>query len=83
MEASKRDFQEIREKITFEIYKDDYQENIELFNKLGAKIKKIDVEGFDYSLDLTWCDLKSKSIKAYKALKDREYDIRNNTNKIN
>jgi len=32
----------------------------------------------DYSHDELWNELKKKSNKAYKALKDREYDLRHN-----
>ena len=37
---------------------------------------KIEVEDIDYSNDELWVSLKSKSIKAYKELKNREYDLR-------
>lgn len=37
---------------------------------------KIEVEDVDYSNDELWVSLKSKSIKAYKELKNREYDLR-------
>ena len=44
----------------------------------GLELHKVEVEGFDYSHDETWCKLKSESVRAYKALKDREYDLRHN-----
>ncbi len=43
-------------------------------------IKAIEPEDYDYSEDEIWQALKSKSTKAYKALKKREFEIR--TNKI-
>jgi len=39
-------------------------------------IDSVDVEGEDYSFDAIWNDLKVKSTKAYKDLKNREYDLR-------
>lgn len=45
------------------------------------ELKSVSVEEIDYSQDELWNELKSKSIKAYKALKDREYDLRHNFKK--
>lgn len=45
------------------------------------KVNAVDVEGFDYSEDEIWKDLKKQSDKAYKQLKAREYEIRHNINR--
>jgi hypothetical protein len=37
---------------------------------------KVEVEQFDYSTDETWKALKDKSIRAYKDLKNHEYNLR-------
>ena len=39
---------------------------------------KVEVVNKDYSTDELWCSLKRESMKAYKKLKDREYDLRQN-----
>jgi len=39
---------------------------------------KVEVVNKDYSTDELWCSLKRESVKAYKKLKDREYDLRMN-----
>jgi len=40
-------------------------------------VKNVDVPDFDYSKSEIWQSAKSKSIKAYKTLKNIEYEIRN------
>jgi hypothetical protein len=40
-------------------------------------IKNVDVPDYDYSSDTQWQELKKASDKAYKALKVREFEIRN------
>lgn len=42
------------------------------------KIKKVDVNEFDYSNSVLWKTAKLKSDKAYKELKEIEFNIRNN-----
>jgi hypothetical protein len=37
---------------------------------------KVEVQQIDYSTDETWKALKDKSIKAYKDLKNHEYNLR-------
>jgi hypothetical protein len=44
--------------------------------KDNMSIEVVDVDGIDYSYDALWNDLKSKSTKAYKELKKREFDLR-------
>ena len=44
----------------------------------NIEILSVEPEDFDYSFDETWKELKSKSSKAYKAVKKREYELRNN-----
>jgi hypothetical protein len=39
-------------------------------------IRSVDEVGFDYSHDDVWQQLKQQSDKAYKALKNREFDLR-------
>jgi hypothetical protein len=39
-------------------------------------IRSVDEVGFDYSHDEVWQQLKQQSDKAYKALKNREFDLR-------
>ncbi len=39
---------------------------------------KVEVTNIDYSKDELWQSLKRESVKAYKKLKDREYDLRQN-----
>lgn len=41
------------------------------------EIKEVSIEGEQYSNDPRWVDLKSKSAKAYKELKNYEYNKRN------
>tara|TARA_R110000803_G_scaffold189790_1_gene252296 strand:- start:541 stop:759 length:219 start_codon:yes stop_codon:yes gene_type:complete len=38
---------------------------------------KVEVTNIDYSTDELWQSYKRESVKAYKKLKDREYDLRN------
>lgn len=45
------------------------------------ELKQVDVEEVDYSHDELWKELKQKSVKAYKELKNREYDLRHNFKK--
>jgi len=42
-------------------------------------IKAIEPDDFDYSDDERWQALKKKSIKAYKDLKEHEFNLRHNT----
>lgn len=60
LEMSKEAFMRIKDDLDYEEY----------------YLKKVDVKDFDYSFDEKWKKLKSKSIKAYKELKDHEYDLR-------
>ena len=43
-----------------------------------SEIEYVKVEDVDYSHDKLWQQLKTDSVKAYKKLKDREYDLRHN-----
>ena len=45
------------------------------------ELKVVDVDDFDYSNDDTWVRLRHESLKAYKKLKAREYDLRHNIKK--
>jgi hypothetical protein len=40
------------------------------------ELRTVDEVGIDYSNDELWKDLKKKSDKAYKDLKNREFDLR-------
>ena len=44
----------------------------------NIEILSVEPKDFDYSFDEIWQELKSKSHKAYKAVKKREYELRNN-----
>ena len=41
------------------------------------EVKNVDVDNFDYSSDDKWQQLKAISVKAYKELKKREFELRN------
>jgi uncharacterized protein YoxC len=56
----------------------------EHYNQLSEDVRqlieptKVEVANIDYSKDELWQSLKKESVKAYKKLKDREYDLRMN-----
>lgn len=56
----------------------------EHYNQLSEDVRqfieptKVEVTNIDYSKDELWNSLKKESVKAYKKLKDREYDLRMN-----
>lgn len=56
----------------------------EHYNQLSEDVRqfieptKVEVTNIDYSKDELWYSLKKESVKAYKKLKDREYDLRMN-----
>ena len=58
-----------------EVTKDDLKKIHDL--GIGYSLKAVDVDDFDYSNDKTWVKLKYESSKAFKALKEREFIIRN------
>jgi len=65
----------LEERIKCEMSKDTYEQLPEyLLEKI--QLKSVDVDGMDYSDDEIWQQLKKESIKAYKKLKEREYDLR-------
>ena len=67
----------MRELINFQMDKKDFQElHASVQNMLV--VRSVKVENVDYSDDPIWQDLKKKSDKAYKELKNREYDLRHN-----
>jgi tRNA nucleotidyltransferase (CCA-adding enzyme) len=67
----------MRELINFQMEKKDFQElHTSIQNMLV--VRSVKVENVDYSDDPIWQDLKKKSDKAYKELKNREYDLRHN-----
>jgi hypothetical protein len=74
MGANAREFLEIR------MAQEDYQQVPEEIRGL-MEVRLVKVEGEDYSHDELWRTLNDKSKKAYKALKDREYDLRHNFKK--
>ncbi len=53
---------------------------LEKIHSLGMayNLKTVDVKDYDYTDNKKWQMLKSKSIKAYKELKNHEYNIRHN-----
>jgi len=44
----------------------------------SINVKDVDVDNYDYSDDETWQLLRKESLKAYKKLKEREFNLRNN-----
>ena len=74
MGASKELFS--TERIKAEMYLEDYQ-RLEQYQQDTIDIKAIEPEDYDYSDDEQWVGLKKKSVKAYKDLKKREFEIRN------
>ena len=74
MGASSREFLDLRMSM------DDY-EQIPIEYCSSMEVKVVRVEGEDYSHDELWNDLKKKSDKAYKDLKNREYDLRHKIKK--
>jgi tRNA nucleotidyltransferase (CCA-adding enzyme) len=67
----------MRELINFQMEKKEFQElHASVQNMLV--VRSVKVENVDYSDDPIWQDLKKKSDKAYKELKNREYDLRHN-----
>lgn len=75
MGASSREF------LDFRMSMDEY-EQIPSEYRSSMEVKVVRVEGEDFSFDEHWKDLKSKSDKAYKDLKKREYDLRHNFKNI-
>jgi len=71
MGASKQEFCNLR------MATEDY---IDLPNEYKSRmlLRTVDEDGIDYSHDDLWKDLKKKSDKAYKDLKNREFDLRHN-----
>ena len=68
MGASAKDFIKLR------MYEEDYQNlSPEIRDKM--EITAIDVRGYDFSNDALHGELKKVSNKAYKKVKDREYDL--------
>jgi hypothetical protein len=69
-----------REYIHFKIEVEEYN-GLEQEVRDRMSIKRVEVEDIDYSHCETWQKLKSESIKAYKSLKDHEYNLRHKSNK--
>jgi hypothetical protein len=65
---------------TFLHFKMEEQHYEELSEEVRQLIEptKVEVSNIDYSKDELWQSLKKESVKAYKKLKDREYDLRMN-----
>ena len=74
MGASSREFLHFR-------MEEEHYNQLTTEQRHGLDLHKVEVEGVDYSSDELWCKLKSESVRAYKALKDREYDLRHNFKK--
>jgi len=73
MERSKDMFMD--ERIRLEIKKEHY-EQIPKDLREQFLIKSIDVPSPEYIKDIKWCELKKEADKAYKNLKDREFQLR-------
>jgi len=65
------------EVVKFKIAKDLFFQ-IEPSIRDKAEIQEVTEDGYDYSDDDTWLELKKASTKAFKKLKEREYNIRHN-----
>jgi hypothetical protein len=74
MGAASREFLDVR--MSQEVYE---QIPNELYPFIEVKLVR--VVGEDYENDELWHELKKKSDKAYKELKDREFDLRHNIKK--
>lgn len=66
-----------REWLNFRMEVEHYKELNEQTRAL-IEIKNVEVEDFDYSHCETWQRLKKESLKAYKDLKNHEYNLRHN-----
>ena len=64
-----------REWLNFRMEVEHYKELNERTREL-IEIKNVEVEDFDYSQCETWQKLKKESVKAYKDLKNHEYNLR-------
>lgn len=53
-------------------------ESLTTDQRLQIEVDQIEPDDYDYSDDAIWQELKSKSTKAFKELKAREFKIRNN-----
>ncbi len=51
--------------------------NRKILQPSDYEVKNVDVDDFDYTNDDVWQKLKKESVKAYKALKKREFELRN------
>lgn len=53
-------------------------DDLKKIHKQGIKyeLDTVDVPDFDYSKDKAWQELKSDSSKAYRKLKEREFELR-------
>ena len=71
MGANSREFLRLR------MAEQDYAElSSDVRHKMEVELVK--VKNFNYSGDDLWCKLSKESRKAYKKLKDREYELRHN-----
>lgn len=78
MGASKELQRELREKeyILLDINTSAFERIHHELHQEEYFIRKVDVKDFDYSYDKKWVELSIKSKKAYKELKEREYELR-------
>ena len=73
MGASKQEFIDVRMQM-------DYYNSLEKNQRDNMEVKLVDELGWqeEYENDIAWVELKKRSQKAYKELKNREFEIRNN-----
>lgn len=64
-----------REYLMLKMYRNDYDQLSEETKEM-MEIRRVDIEGFDYSKDKLHKQLKKESTEAYRKLKDRETDLR-------
>ena len=58
--------------------KEEHYKELDEQTRERMDIVKVEVKEFDYSTDELWQSLKSESVKSYKKLKEREYNLRFN-----
>jgi len=79
MGATKKDFNEIRERYVLTVDKEYYQQHYDTFKPPNTEIRTAFVEGEDHDDDPMHKQLFKAYLNAQKALRDYEYEKRHNT----
>ena len=61
-------------------FSQEFYESLTEEQRKEISINGVDINGIDYSGDSIWIDLKYTASRAYKKLKEREYNLRNRQN---